>query len=64
MKFKKVLALGLVGAMTLSLAACGKSSSGSKMPEQVRQMRQMRQARQSALFFGELKKTRRFSPNL
>lgn len=29
MKFKKVLALGLVGAMTLSLAACGKSSSGS-----------------------------------
>lgn len=29
MKFKKVLALGLVGAMTLSLAACGNSSSGS-----------------------------------
>lgn len=29
MKFKKVLALGLVGAMALSLAACGKSTSSS-----------------------------------
>ena len=29
MKFKKVLALGLVGAMTISMAACGKTSSGT-----------------------------------
>lgn len=26
MKFKKVLALGLVGAMAISMAACGKTS--------------------------------------
>lgn len=29
MKFKKVLALGLVGAMAISMAACGKTSSGT-----------------------------------
>lgn len=29
MKFKKVLALGLVGAMAISIAACGKTSSGT-----------------------------------
>ncbi len=29
MKFKKVLALGLVGAMAVSMAACGKTSSGT-----------------------------------
>lgn len=29
MKFKKVLALGLVGAMTISMAACGKTSSST-----------------------------------
>lgn len=29
MKFKKVLALGLVGAMALSMAACGKTSSST-----------------------------------
>ena len=27
MKFKKVLALGLVGAMAISMAACGKPQS-------------------------------------
>lgn len=29
MKFKKVLALGLVGAMAISMAACGKTSSST-----------------------------------